>query len=96
MNEGLTGDPFEDYVRVTAWLQARPALVALLLTASLCVSMKFTVQMWLLHREASVVKRIAWTVILLVPLVGWICYGGFFHVPSTLRDDTNSHDSTVM
>ena len=48
----------------------------------LWVSVSLIIRMWLVERSASVFKRILWSVMLLIPLFGWLAYGAWFHIPS--------------
>jgi hypothetical protein len=62
---------------------AQHRIVAIVVIAVwLWISLSLIARMWLLHRQRAFVSKLAWTIILLVPLVGWVMYGAFFNPPS--------------
>ena len=52
-----------------------------LIAAWAWISLTLIARLWVLHPECSSAKRISWSLILLVPLFGWIFYAGFFKAP---------------
>src|SRR6266513_932718 len=52
---------------------------------SLCLIARF----WLTNPKISVVRKLAWSVILLVPVVGWLFFAAFCPAPS--RDEHGGH-----
>jgi len=52
-----------------------------LLGAAEAVAMWFVVQLWRKHRQLSVISRLVWSGILLVPVLGVIYYGFCFENP---------------
>lgn len=53
------------------------------------VSGYLILRIWMVHRAAPTVKKWMWSLVLLVPLFGWLAYGGLFVVP-------NVHDMPWM
>jgi hypothetical protein len=58
--------------------------VAAIILAGLCawVSLSLIARMWFVHRRAGLIKKLFWSLVLLVPIAGWIFYGALFHPPS--------------
>ena len=66
---------------VAVWV-AHHSIPALCLAGFLLwVSVSLILRMWIVHRHASLWKKLRWSFVLLVPLFGWLLYGGFFQVP---------------
>ena len=72
---------------ITPELLARH-LIATSATATVClwISVCLILKVWILHRDATLVKKILWSVALLIPVFGWIAHGGVFQMPGI--DDT--------
>jgi hypothetical protein len=53
---------------------------AVILVIAFCVwtSLWLIVQLWRNHRQDSPVKLLVWSLILWVPLFGWLAYGAFY------------------
>jgi hypothetical protein len=49
--------------------------------ASGLVSLLLVICMWVLKREDSFWKKFIWTIILFVPLLGWLFYAAFYNPP---------------
>ena len=45
------------------------------------VSLSLIVRLWVVHRTERIARKLFWTFLLLVPLFGWLCYGGLFRTP---------------
>lgn len=58
-----------------------PFLLIVLCALWAWVSITLVVRLWLVHRKATFVKKFLWSLMLLVPLFGWMFYGGFFQTP---------------
>jgi type VI protein secretion system component VasK len=56
-------------------------LTLALLLSSLCVSLFMALRMWLRHSDKPFFLKIVWTLVLLIPIVGWILYLGLFQPP---------------
>ena len=42
------------------------------------LSLSLIIRLWLKHRSDPVPKRLLWSLILCVPLFGWLLYGAFY------------------
>jgi len=51
------------------------------------ISFRFIWRLWRLRGDDSVAYRMLWTCILLIPVFGWVCYGGFYSPPGTQPQD---------
>ena len=49
----------------------------------LWLSLAIILRMWLRHREAHVIKKLFWTVILMIPMIGAVFYAAFFKRPGS-------------
>jgi len=45
------------------------------------ISLSMIATLWIRHRHTTLPRKLIWTVILLVPAVGWVLYLGIFHTP---------------
>jgi hypothetical protein len=45
------------------------------------LSLCLIARLWVIHAEDSVPRKLFWSILLLIPLIGWIGYGGFYHPP---------------
>jgi hypothetical protein len=54
------------------------AVVAVSALISLCL----IARLWVIYRSDSVLTKLVWSLVLLIPLLGWIVYGGFYHAPA--------------
>jgi uncharacterized membrane protein YgcG len=63
---------FEDH-----WVATSVAL-----TVCLWVSICLILQVWIIHRRAAFIKKLSWSVMLLIPGLGWLAYGALFRIPS--------------
>jgi hypothetical protein len=48
---------------------------------TLWISLSLILQMWLLHRQSGTVKKLFWSIVLLIPFAGWVAYGAWFDAP---------------
>ena len=62
-------------------LRSHPVLLIVLCALWAWVSLTLVIRLWLVHRRASFTKKFLWSLMLLVPIFGWLYYGGFFQVP---------------
>ena len=58
-----------------------PVLLIALCAIWAWVSIALVIRLWLVHWRASFVKKFLWSLMLLVPVFGWMFYGGFFQPP---------------
>lgn len=61
----------------THWLGAA-------IVAAVCVWISFCLilRMWLVHRSAPVIKKLLWSLMLIVPFFGWLAFGAWFQTLS--------------
>ena len=73
---GLKSDSHFYYVQ----LDLEHHRTAVMLVIVLCgwTSAWLIVRLWMNHRLDSVLKRLAWSLVLLVPVFGWVAYGAFY------------------
>ena len=64
-------------------LRLHPVLVIVLCALWAWVSITLVIRLWLAHRRAGFVKKLLWSLMLLVPVFGWMCYGAFFQAPKS-------------
>jgi hypothetical protein len=60
---------------------AHPTASVMVGAACLFVSLCLVARLWVVHAKDSVLRKLIWSFVLLIPLLGWICYGGFYHPP---------------
>jgi hypothetical protein len=65
-----------------AWLFRHPAALLASVIACLWISLTLIFRIWSIHRADSMVKKTIWSLILFIPFVGWIFYGGFYNPPA--------------
>lgn len=46
------------------------------------ISLCLIARLWLLYRKRRFLSKLAWSVVLLVPLFGWLAYAALFTPPS--------------
>ena len=66
-----------------------PALPVLAVAAWIVVSLILLIHMW--RQPVSFGKRLLWTPILCIPVLGWYAYGGTFELPPPLPPDQRAH-----
>jgi hypothetical protein len=57
-------------------------------TICLWISICFILRVWIIHRKANLLKKLFWSIILLIPGFGWLAFGALFHLPGF--NDTSS------
>ncbi len=62
-------------------LSRHPAVSGVLAVFCLAVSFYLVGRMWRVHRRETLAKKLFWTFVLFVPLLGWCFYAGLFHPP---------------
>jgi hypothetical protein len=57
---------------------------AAVVTVAVCVFISFCLiaRLWILFSRDSIARKIVWTLLLFVPLLGWIFYGAFYRPPA--------------
>ncbi len=56
------------------------ALVAVWAFVSFCM----ITRLWVLHRRERVLRKLVWSLILFVPLFGWLFFAAFYQPPEAL------------
>lgn len=51
--------------------------------AFLLISLYFMRQIW--SREGQLLRKLFWSLIVLIPFFGWLAYGGLYRVPKSHR-----------
>jgi|GEM_PF-3675112 len=74
----LAEEPALDPLR---WLATQPMLCLALGGVCFWVSGYLMLRIWIVHRTASTLKKWVWSLVVLIPLFGWLAYGGLFVVP---------------
>jgi len=69
-------------IDVPHWLGVHPNIAIAFGSFCLWVSLCLIIRLWLIH-PGSDVKKVYWSVILLIPLVGWTLYAGCYEIPSS-------------
>ena len=64
-------------------LRNHPVLLIVLCAVWAWVSITLVIRLWLVHRSASFLKKFLWSLMLLVPVFGWMLYGGSFQTPQS-------------
>ena len=67
------------------FLLAHLKLVVALLIVSEGFSLCLIARLWLTRRKMRVIRKLAWSVVLLVPVVGWLFFAAFCPAPG--RDE---------
>ena len=65
------------------WIPVTIAAVAL----SGLISVALIVSLWVRHRHDHLLKRLGWSLVLLVPVIGWVFYGGLYRPPPVQPKD---------
>ena len=79
-----------DFVFDLRDIRNHPLLVIVLCALWAWVSITLMIRLWLVHCHASFVKKFLWSIVLLVPVLGWMLYAGLFRLPRsryTLNND---------
>jgi len=58
-----------------------PILAIIGSIVSVTVSGALILHLWTVHRTDSLLRRLFWSLVLLIPLYGWVFYGGFYRAP---------------
>lgn len=63
------------------WLEGHPRVAVTVGAFCLWVSVSLILRMWFIHRRESFMKKFRWSLMLFVPLFGWLYYAGCFQIP---------------
>ena len=53
------------------------------------------VSLWRHHSNDSIIKKAFWSLVLIVPIIGWVFYGGFYAPPEPGPTKSGPGDSGV-
>ncbi len=76
--------------------QRHPVATILVLILCVGVGLRLVVHIWGAHREASVSRKLVWSIIVFIPIFGWLAYGAFFRSSLALDTSTPREQSTDM
>lgn len=51
-------------------------------TFCLWISICFILQVWIIHHKVSFIRKLFWSLMLLLPGLGWLVYGALFENPT--------------
>ncbi len=70
--------------------------VATIIGAAVClwISICFILRVWIIHRKAGFIKKLYWSVMLLIPGFGWLAYGALFHLPGFNNSSSGGFDAS--
>jgi hypothetical protein len=50
--------------------------------------------LWRSHPQDSRIKRLLWTIVLMIPFLGWIFYGGLYKIPDEQSPEMRAKPSS--
>ena len=62
-------------------------------TVSGLISAALILFLWVRHRRDTVLKRLFWSLVLLVPVIGWVFYGGLYRPPPIQPKDMRAQET---
>ena len=62
-------------------------------TLSGLISVALIVSLWVRYRHDHVLKRLGWSLVLLVPVIGWVFYGGLYRPPPVQPKDMRAQET---
>jgi hypothetical protein len=66
---------------LVTWLVLHPRAAIEIGAFCLWISVSLMLHMWFIHRCESLMKKLVWSFLLLLPLFGWLLYAGCFQIP---------------
>ena len=69
-------------IELQSFRHDHPVVLFVVIAVWAWISLSLVIRMWLLHRRVGAIKKLFWSLVLVVPVVGWIFYGAFFRPPS--------------
>ena len=64
-------------------------------TASGLISVALILALWVRHRRDTVLKRLGWSLVLLVPVIGGVVYGGLYRPPPVQPKDIRAQETPI-
>jgi hypothetical protein len=54
--------------------------------AGICafISLFLIARLWVVHRRARAISKIVWSIVVLIPVFGWLCFAAFYRPPVAL------------
>jgi hypothetical protein len=71
------------------FMQAHWKLSIIILAACVAVSLCLIARLWVMGRRVRALRKIAWSIVLFVPLFGWLFFAAFYHPPE--RSENEGH-----
>ena len=59
----------------------------------LTISIMLIINLWQKHPKDSAAKKLFWTFVLVIPIIGWIFYGGMYESPAKNQPDDKTQAS---
>jgi hypothetical protein len=63
-----------------------PMVATTLMILSMGATLLFWRNIWMVRRERSLLGKVGWSLVVCVPLAGWVLYGGLGKVPKSHQD----------
>jgi hypothetical protein len=70
-----------------------PPLTIAAATISGLISAALILSLWVRYRYDHLLKRLLWSLVLLVPVIGWVFYGGLYRPPPVQPKDMRARDT---
>jgi hypothetical protein len=67
---------------ISVFRHHHPIVLVVLVAVWAWVTLSLMIPMWFVHHRVGLLTKLFWSVVLFVPLLGWIFYGAFFQPPS--------------
>jgi len=65
-------------------------------TVSGMISAALILSLWVRSRHDHLLKRLGWSLVLLVPVIGWVFYGGLYRPPPVQPKDLRAQETTGL
>jgi hypothetical protein len=98
MNPGLGASPYPDTAAnwVIENLLRQPGVSTILAVLSILVTLMLWRNIWKTGAQRSILGKLGWTLVVCVPLGGWVLYGGLGTVPRSHRSIPKHWESDGM
>ena len=57
------------------------------------ISAALILSLWVCYRRDTILKRLGWSLVLLVPVIGWVLYGGLYRPPPVQPKDMRAQET---
>ena len=85
MNEAASSPESSALLDPAAWCVQHPRIAIGIGAFCLWISVSLIIRLWFIHRKEHFAKKLVWSVILLIPLFGWLAYGGCFRTLKSIN-----------